>query len=103
MHRRGIGAAFEIGLAEWTAADGPAFLAPIGGEAVAHQQRLHARITQHRVAMGFAAVKIGKVVGLEYRSATLDVCVVAVHILAGDQEVAGIVLWVSAIAARTFA
>ncbi len=69
----------------------PAFFAPIEREPVAHQPVLDARIAQHRVAGGFAAVKIGEVVGFEYRSATFDLCVVAIDILAGDQENAGLV------------
>src|SRR5689334_22587115 len=72
---------------------GPAFLTPVSREAVAHQHRLDARIAQHGMAGRFAAVKIGEVVGLEYRSATVDVCVVAVDVVAGDQEDAGFVLW----------
>src|ERR1041385_9501330 len=77
--------AFEIRFAEWTAAGGPSFLAPIRREAVARDHRLDARIAQHRVSGRLAAVEIGEVVSLEYRSLTFDVCVVAVDVLSRDK------------------
>src|SRR6266567_7093799 len=93
MHRCCIGAAFEIRLAERLASSWPAFLAPICQEAVAHQHRLDARIAQHCVARRSAAVEIGEVVGLEYRSASLDVRVVAVDVLSRDEVIAGFAFW----------
>src|SRR6266550_4172505 len=76
MRRYGIGAAFEIRFAERPASGWPAFLTPIGREAEAHQ---------HRLDRGPAAVEIGKVVSLEYRSESLDVGVVTVYVLPGDK------------------
>src|SRR5437879_8456029 len=93
MRQCGIGAAFEICLAERPASGGPAFLTPIRREAVAHDHRLDARIAQHRVTRRPAAIKIGEVVGLEYRSRTFDVCVVAVDVLARDKIYASFAFW----------
>src|SRR6266571_448175 len=77
--------AFEICLAERAASGGPAFLAPIRREAVAHDHRLDARIAQHRVSRRPAVIKIGEVVSLEYHSLTFDVCVVAVDVFSRDK------------------
>src|SRR5438876_12250350 len=85
MRQCGISAAFEICLAERPASGGPAFLTPIRREAEAHDHRLDARIAQHRVTRRPAAIKIGEVVSLEYRSLALDICVVAVNILTRDK------------------
>src|SRR5438132_1150746 len=88
MRRCGIGVAFEICLAKRPAARGPSFLAPIRRETVAHQHRLDAWVAQHRVTRRLAAVKIGEVVGLEDRSATFDIGVVAVEVLPRNEVTA---------------
>src|SRR2546430_17281093 len=93
MRQCGIGAAFEIGLAERPASGGPAFLTPIRREAEAHHHRLDARIAQHRVSRRRAAVEIGKVVSLEYRALPLDICVVSVDVLARDKISARFAFW----------
>src|SRR5919198_4287866 len=90
---RRIQSAFEISFANRPASGGPAFLAPIRGEAIVHQHGLYAWIAQHRVAGGFAAVKIGKGISFNDRPMSLDVCVVAIDVLPRDQEVASFILW----------
>src|SRR5207248_11111807 len=85
--------AFEIGLAERPASGGPAFLTPIRREAEAHDHRFDARIAQHRVTRRLAAIEIGEVVSLEYRSLPLDVRVVAVDVLARDKISARFAFW----------
>src|SRR5204863_1173261 len=59
----------------------------------ANHHRLDARIVQHRLSRRPAAVELGKVVSLEYRSLPLDICVVAVDVLARDKISARFAFW----------
>src|SRR5438105_131716 len=89
----GIGAAFEICLADRPASGGPTLLTPIRRETEAHDHCLDARIAQHHVAHRPAAIKINKVVLLRYRSERLDVGVVTVYVPPSDEEIGRFARW----------